>query len=393
MGVKKTCVVKFIRKGDTGAKGEQGAVLRGPQAWSDCATGYAFKQGAPGEAWLDVVLYNSYYYRCKKSHTKAANNYPGSTIAENQGLWELGDSIGLVATKILLAEYALVKNLGVETIDMKDGQGNILFQAKDGNVTCKTGTFNGITVTDALIKRQRNPFTQINGSFTALDDDTMHTQYLSSHTYVTLGWDVSQSGRRITVLGSATFQAPSDSSKHYFIDGKEVQSFLTTREMTELVGWGTATNFLGWVVVERHAFRTTYFQGRQLGTVAYGTVQGSSSGVSFVQKRIGYSGDGDIYVTRYATGVYFLWVPLGWFYSANYIHCMVCGRGNNKGSGGSSGEGTGPVYAQVYGVTTAAYNGTNMYRIEIHTADDSSENDGGFFFELKNFGAWDDQSN
>ena len=95
MGVKKTCVVKFIRKGETGAKGEQGAVLRGPQAWSDCATGYAFKQGAPGEAWLDVVLYNNYYYRCKKSHTKAANNYPGSTIAENQGLWELGDSIGL----------------------------------------------------------------------------------------------------------------------------------------------------------------------------------------------------------------------------------------------------------------------------------------------------------
>lgn len=146
MGVKKTCVVKFIRKGDTGAKGEQGAVLRGPQAWSDCATGYAFKQGAAGEAWLDVVMYNSFYYRCKKSHTKAANNYPGSTIAENQGLWELGDSIGLVATQILLAQYALVKNLGVETIDMKDGQGNILFQAKNGNVTCKTGTFENVNV-------------------------------------------------------------------------------------------------------------------------------------------------------------------------------------------------------------------------------------------------------
>ena len=389
MGVKKTCVVKFIRKGETGAKGEQGAVLRGPQAWSDCATGYAFKQGAPGEAWLDVVLYNNYYYRCKKSHTKAANNYPGSTIAENQGLWELGDSIGLVATKILLAEYALVKNLGVETIDMKDGQGNILFQAKNGAVTCKTGTFDGITVTDALIKRQRNPFTQINGSFTALDDDTMHTQYLSSHTYVTLGWDVKQSGRRITVLGSATFQAPANSNQHYYLDGKEVQTFLTTREMTELVGWGTASTFYGWVVVARHPFRTTYFQGRQLDTVAYGIVQGSSSGGSFVQKRSG--SDGEMYVTRGGVGIYYLWVPLAWFYSTTYIHCMVCGRGNNKGSGGS--EGTGPVYAQVYGVTTNTYNGTSMYRIEIHTADDSSENDGGFFFELKNFGAWDDSSN
>lgn len=146
MGVKKTCVVKFIRKGDTGNKGEQGAVLRGPQAWADCAVGYAFKQGAVGEAWLDVVLYNDYYYYCKKSHVKTANNYPGSTTAENQGLWQLGDSIDLVATRILLAQYALVKNLGVETIDMRDSNGNVLFQAKDGNVICKTGTFEGVTI-------------------------------------------------------------------------------------------------------------------------------------------------------------------------------------------------------------------------------------------------------
>ena len=150
MGVKKTCVVKFIRKGDTGAKGEQGAVLRGPQAWSDCATGYAFKQGAPGEAWLDVVLYNDYYYYCKKSHVKTCSNYPGSTTAENQGLWQLGDSIGLVATRILLAQYALVKNLGVEVIDMRDSGGNIIFQAKDGNVTCKTGTFENVNITGTV---------------------------------------------------------------------------------------------------------------------------------------------------------------------------------------------------------------------------------------------------
>ncbi len=381
-----TRVVKFIRKGDTGEKGEKGAALRGPQAWADCAVGYAFKQGAVGESWLDVVLYNNYYYRCRKSHTKTASNYPGSSTAESQGLWELGDAIGLVATKILLASYALVENLGVEAIDMKDGSGNILFQAKDGNVTCKTGTFNGITVTDALIKRQRNPFTQINGSFTALDDDTMHTQYLSSHTYVTLGWDVSQSGRRITVLGSATFQAPSDSSQHYFIDGKEVQSFLTTREMTELVGWGTATNFRGWVVVARHPFRTNYYQGRELNTVAYGIVQGTSSGASFVQQRKGYDGDGNMYVTRASEGVYYLWVPLGWFPYTSYIHCLVSGYGKING-------GTNPVYANVYSITTASYNGTNMYRIEIHTADDTTENDAGFIFELKNFGAWDDQSN
>lgn len=150
MGVTRTQVVKFIRKGDKGDKGEQGAVLRGPQAWSDCATGYAFQAGGAGETWQDVVIYGDQHYVCKKSHTKTANNYPGSTTANNNGYWQLGDHIDLVATKILLATYALVKNLGVEAIDMKDAAGNILFQAKDGNVICKTGTFENVTISGIL---------------------------------------------------------------------------------------------------------------------------------------------------------------------------------------------------------------------------------------------------
>lgn len=146
MGVSRTQVVKFIRKGDTGEKGERGAVLRGPQAWSDCATGYAFQAGGAGEKWQDVVIYGNNYYSCVKSHTKTASNYPGSTTAINNGYWQLGDKIELVATKILLATYALVKNLGVEAIDMKDANGNVVFRAKDGNVICNSGTFNNITV-------------------------------------------------------------------------------------------------------------------------------------------------------------------------------------------------------------------------------------------------------
>lgn len=152
MGVNVTRVVKFIRKGSPGEKGEPGAVLRGPQAWSDCVTGYAFQCGAEGEAWKDVVLYGNNYYSCVKSHAKTADNYPGSTADQSNGYWQLGDKIELVATKILLASYALVKNLGVECIDMRDADGNIIFQAKDGNVTCKTGTFDGITVRNALIE-------------------------------------------------------------------------------------------------------------------------------------------------------------------------------------------------------------------------------------------------
>ncbi len=151
MGTSRTQVVKYIRKGDTGDKGEQGATLRGPQAWSDCAVGYAFQAGKVGEQWIDVVLYNNNYYTCKKSHTKTASNYPGSTTDRNNGYWQLGDKIQLVATKILLAAYALVENLGVTAIEMKDSNGNIVFKAKDGTVTCKTGVFTNIDVQSGTV--------------------------------------------------------------------------------------------------------------------------------------------------------------------------------------------------------------------------------------------------
>lgn len=140
----------------TVADGDRGPALRGPQAWSDCATGYGFQCGAEGEAWKDVVLYGNNYYSCVKSHAKTADNYPGSTADQSNGYWQLGDKIELVATKILLASYALVKNLGVECIDMRDAAGNILFQAKGGNVTCKTGTFENIKVSGDITAEYLN---------------------------------------------------------------------------------------------------------------------------------------------------------------------------------------------------------------------------------------------
>lgn len=148
MGVKITRIVKYIRKGD---KGEQGPTLRGPQAWSDCAVGYPFQAGGNGDEWKDVTIYGTEYYSCVKNHTKTANNYPGSAEDRNNNLWRLADRIELVATKILLATYALVKNLGVEAIDMKDSAGNILFRAKDGVVTCKTGNFDNVNINSGKI--------------------------------------------------------------------------------------------------------------------------------------------------------------------------------------------------------------------------------------------------
>ena len=154
---KYTIPVKTIADGEDGKRGEVGATLRGPQSWENCGNGYSFQSGASGEEWKDVVIYNSGYYSCIKSHVKSADNYPGSKEDTNNGYWRLGSPIELVVAKIILAQYQLVENLGVKVIDMKDEYDNIIFQAKDGNVICKSGTFENINASGNF--KSKNPTT------------------------------------------------------------------------------------------------------------------------------------------------------------------------------------------------------------------------------------------
>lgn len=126
--------------------GDRGPRTRGPQDWNDCPDGFEFQEGAKGESAYDIVLYNGHYYGCQTSHVKRADNYPGSPVAERNQFWVLATEQHIVATKLLMATYALVKNLGVETIDMRDADGNIMFLAKNGVVTCRTGIFDNVTV-------------------------------------------------------------------------------------------------------------------------------------------------------------------------------------------------------------------------------------------------------
>ena len=168
-----TIPIRTVEDGEPGAKGETGATLRGPQSWENCGNGYSFESGASGEEWKDVVIYNSGYYSCIKSHVKSADNYPGSKEDTNNGYWRLGSPIELVVAKIILAQYQLVDNLGVKVIEMQDKNGNIMFQAKDGKVSCKGGIFQNVSVSgDISVGRLRyneNTVTDgtsvINGSF------------------------------------------------------------------------------------------------------------------------------------------------------------------------------------------------------------------------------------
>ena len=134
----------------TGNKGDKGKYMRGPQDWKSLPDGFTFYPLENNEvAFFDTIEYEGEYYECNKKHTKSSSVTPLSDYKTygGKGNWKLGTRFSMVAAKILLTQYALVKNLGVETIDMKDADGNIIFQAKDGEVTCNKGTFNNIKVT------------------------------------------------------------------------------------------------------------------------------------------------------------------------------------------------------------------------------------------------------
>lgn len=384
---KTTRVVKYIRKGETGEKGDMGATLRGPQAWSDCAVGYSFYKGAAGEAWKDVVLYNNNYYVCTKSHTKTSSNYPGSTTSENQGLWQLGDRIALVASDILLTTYALVKNLGVETIDMKDGQGNILFQAKNGNVTCKTGTFENVNITGKLKGSVRNPFVSAGDSFDTDYGDNV-AMLSSGGGWVwaySLPWDAGQSGRKITIAncfwngsnsyGAAGISAPS--GKYFYENGEKKTELQLNREIVELIGYGTSTTFYGWIVLSRDYVTPTYKYGRPLRCLAMGRVTGRTSNGTCTVSATTFDG-GTITASRTAQGLYTVNMPSSWFSSADHVHVMLTGVGNELNN--SSADAAGLIKATLKSRTSSSF--------VVGISDDASGNDGSFDFMIFNRNDW-----
>ena len=374
-----TVPIKTVSDGETGPKGDRGPTLRGPQNWESCGAGYTFMSGVDKEEYKDVVLYKNIFYSCVKSHAKTDSNYPGSSVDISDGLWTAADNFELVATKILLAQYALVKNLGVEAIDMKDSKGNIIFQAKDGNVTCNSGIFKNGTFTNVkVIGSIRNPFSIANDSFDANYSDNV--AMLSSgggwlNTY-SMPWDISQSGRRLSIVnykwdstmaqGQAVISAPS--GKYFFEDGIQKSELKVSREIIEMIGYGTTTEFYGWIVLNRIDLMTSQKYGHCLKALAWGTVSGgnSSSNTSITSNTF----DGStLRVSRQSEGLYRVSFPSTWFTYINNCRVILTGRGVCYNT-------SNPAKATLHSL------GSDYFEVTI--SDDASENDGSFDFIIYN---------
>ena len=376
---KRTVSFKTVADGQPGAKGDRGPALRGPQAWSDCAVGYMFQSGASGEEYKDVVLYGNNYYSCIKSHTKTASNNPGSTADTNNGLWKLADKLEMVATKILLAQYALVKNLGVEAIDMKDSKGNIIFQAKDGDVICNSGTFKNGTFTNVkVIGSIRNPFNLANDSFDV--DYSDNVAMLSSGggwiDAYSMPWDVNQNGRRLTIVnykwgstmaqGQAAINAPN--GKYFFEDGIQKSKLKVSREIVEMIGYGTNTEFYGWIVLNRIDLMTSQKYGHCLKALAFGTVSGGNSNSNTSITSNTFDGS-KLTVSRQSEGLYRVSFPSAWFTYTSNCRVILTGRGVCYGASSA-------VKATMHSLGSGYF--------EVSVSDDESRNDGSFDFIIYN---------
>ena len=275
------------------------------------------------------------------------------------------------------------ENLLVENIYSKNGN----FQTtEDGTVKGRNAVFEGGTFTDVLLQGSlRNPFVQETDSIVVGGKQSTHDNVATISVgggWITTGnleWDVKQSGRRMCITnyrwgsqysqGTIEYTAPT--GKYFYENGISKNYLRLSRECVELIGYGTSTQFYGWIVLNRINLMTTSRYGRKLNALAMGIVTGSSSETSISYKTF----DGTtMSVSRTGEGQYRVNFSSTWFNSANDCIAIVTGLGYSQGSSEA------PIKATVIG-RYSSY-------ITVNTSDDASRNDGSFMFLILNINDW-----
>lgn len=275
------------------------------------------------------------------------------------------------------------ENLLVENIYSKNGN----FQTtEDGTVKGRSAVFEGGTFTDVLLQGSlRNPFVQETDSIVVGGKQSTHDNVATISVgggWITNGnleWDVKQSGRRMCITnyrwgsqysqGTIEYTAPT--GKYFYENGISKNYLRLSRECVELIGYGTSTQFYGWIVLNRINLMTESRYGRKLNALAMGIVTGSSSETSISYKTF----DGTtMSVSRTGEGQYRVNFSSTWFNSANDCIAIVTGLGYSQGSSEA------PIKATVIG-RYSSY-------ITVNTSDDASRNDGSFMFIILNINDW-----
>lgn len=281
-----------------------------------------------------------------------------------------------------------LKNTGGQTMVYFSGtdgsgqlaKGNITWD-KDGNLKAKGGTFTDIIIQGSM----RSPFVRETDSIVIGGKQSTHDNVVpiaSGGGWITAGsleWGVEQSGRRMCIAnyrwgssiteGQIEYSAPT--GKYFYEDGIAKSSIHLSRECVELIGYGTSTQFYGWIVLNRINLGTNSRYGRKLNVLAQGIVTGYTNSASISYKSFD---DGTLSVSRLGEGRYRVNVPSNWGLIAGSYIVMATGYGYAFGSSSA------PIKATVVGLQPTYF--------DIDTSDDASRNDGSFIFQVINLNDW-----
>ena len=326
-----------------------------------------------------------------KAAIVTASNINALTLTTTKGSiggWNISSSQISKNSVVLSSDGSIVNGTKWRLNNNGSGQlanGNISWDTA-GNITARNAKFSNVRIQGSL----RNPFVfndsaiWIGGNSSNQTNFNNYDNIVATNTGswgvdIPLPWTLENSGRRVTLVnykwgstistGYMDISAPS--GKYFYEDGIAKSSIRFSRELIELLGYGDSSTFFGWIVVNRQNLMTKSRYGKNLRVIAQGKVSGYSSSAS-----ISYKTFDNTYmsVSRISTGRYKVTFSSSWGVDTNKLVIMLTGVGYSSGSSSA------PIKATVNGIYS-----TYFY---VETSDDSSKNDGSFFFQITNMNDW-----
>ena len=298
--------------------------VRGAQGWKGALprigkweAGGTYYQGGEGEEFYDIKLYNGKYYLCKGTHTGHT-----TTPDLDTNWWiEATNEWKFIATDLIKADKGVVENLNANYITMTDENDNIIFCAKDGEVTCNTGNFQNINVENATLKDVNVTGTihhssAVTGNYS--DADLFYLPTIAANRNITMGSEEKDIGKRCLLTNSSAYDSAAvyrivpcifgwtDSDKHCTdntIDGAFLIAPGETIEMT-CFSVPSGTKVAGYTVTKGGYWKlTNRYSGYSLQPiVAMGIVTNSTTSTTATISAQSIFGTDGFSVTRSSTG-------------------------------------------------------------------------------------------
>ena len=212
-------------------------------------------------------------------------------------------------------------------------------------------------------------------------------------------WGAENSGRVIrlanykwgstTAYGKTFLKAPS--GKYFYENGRAHSQIMISREIIELLGYGTDTVFYGWIVLSRQNILTVGYYGMPLNVLFQGVFIPQSPYLEKIWSAemvtTGISEDWMIKVLD-ENGKYRIYLPMD-FPDLTSFHVMLTSQVVTLNSGAITGApdnvfacicGKGREYVQTYSKV--------MTYFDVVIADDDTWNKGGFLFQIISTADW-----